>query len=181
MHEVRFALQVVGRQTRPVRRPSGIVAEGASGRMPREPPRSTKDRGGVPPGATMQRGHPSREAAGAGCRGESFGSFWTLAKGTRLGSVRVSSSSKWTYQTHTNQQLEIFCPLSIFSQIDGQPATPRCPQPYKFPSWQNLTRSSQAATTCLSGSPSQRNNDSIVPLHKDTWLPCHPGLEGGGW
>ncbi|OPD69446.1 hypothetical protein AO895_30595 [Pseudomonas aeruginosa] len=28
MHEVRLALQVVGRQTRPVRRPSGIVAEG---------------------------------------------------------------------------------------------------------------------------------------------------------
>ncbi|TKV86853.1 hypothetical protein ERJ99_016915 [Pseudomonas aeruginosa] len=39
-----------------------------------------KDRGGVPPGATMQRGHPSREAAGAGCRGESLVPFGRLQK-----------------------------------------------------------------------------------------------------
>ncbi len=47
-------------------------------------------------GATMQRGYPSRAAARAGCRGESFGSFWTLAKGTRLG--RRNKQSRQTRQ-----------------------------------------------------------------------------------
>ena len=64
---------------RPIRRPSGIVVWGLSGRMPRKPPRSMKDRGGVPRNGDGG-GNPSREAAGAGCRASVLVTFAAIGK-----------------------------------------------------------------------------------------------------
>lgn len=61
--------------------------------------------------------------------------------------------------------------MSIFSHIDGQPCRPTTLVPH------SPHDPSRSARSCRSGSPELRNNDSIVPLHRDTQMPIHPRLE----